>query len=315
MGTFGGMIAVVFPGQGSQKPGMGRDLYETQPLAKETFERASAAVGRELTAVCFETDEETLRRTENAQPALFVCGIAAWRCYEARAAERPAAMAGHSVGEYAALVAAGILSLEDGARLVARRGELMGRLGTERPGGMAAILGLERAELERVCADGAASGEVVVANDNCPGQLVISGDAAAVRAACALATERGAKRALPLNVSGAFHSPLMQGAARELGAAIAAVRFASGTAGVRVYSNVTGAPVEDATRWPDLLTRQLEHSVQWTDSMVHLAGSGLSQLVECGGGAVLGGLMKRISREVRCVTVEDAASLEAALAS
>lgn len=294
---------------------MGRELYETQPLAKETFDRASAAIGRDLTQVCFETDEDTLRRTENAQPALFVCGVAAWRCYEARVQERPGAMAGHSVGEYAALVAAGILSLEDGARLVARRGELMGRLGTDRPGGMAAILGLERAELDQVCRDCAEAGEVVVANDNCPGQLVISGDVAAVQAACALAQERGAKRALPLNVSGAFHSPLMQGAARELGEAIAAVPFASGTPGLRVYSNVTGAPVEDPTQWPTLLTRQLEHSVQWTDSMTHLAASGLSRLVECGGGAVLGGLMKRVSREARCATVEDTASLEAALAS
>ncbi|MCW5943536.1 MAG: ACP S-malonyltransferase [Fimbriimonadaceae bacterium] len=309
------MIAVVFPGQGSQKPGMGRELYETQPLARETFERASAAVGRDLTQVCFGDDEETLRQTQNAQPALFVCGVAAWRCYEARVSDRPGAMAGHSVGEYAALVAAGVLTLEDGARLVARRGELMGQLGTERPGGMAAILGLERPALEQVCADCAEAGEVVVANDNCPGQLVISGDVAAVKAACALAQELGAKRALPLNVSGAFHSPLMHGAARELGEAIRATPFGSATPGVRVYSNVTGAPVDDPSLWPALLTRQLEHSVQWTDSMTHLASCGVSLLVECGGGAVLSGLMKRVARETRCASVEDAASLEAALAS
>ena len=220
------MVAAVFPGQGSQKPGMGRELFESEPHAAEVFARAGDALGFDVAALCFETDEDTLRQTENAQVALFTCGEAAFGI-----------AAGHSVGEYAALAAAGFLTVEDGARLVRRRGLLMAASGQARPGAMAAVLGLEREALEGVCQAASDVGVVVIANDNCPGQLVISGSVEGVARAGELASEAGAKRVLSLNVSGAFHSPLMTEAAAEMGAALREVEFRPGR--MPVVANAT----------------------------------------------------------------------------
>lgn len=305
------MVAVVFPGQGSQKPGMGRELDQSQPAARQVFDTVVDATGMDVRALCFESGEESLRRTENAQLALFTCGVAAWRAFHDR---RPVgvAFAGHSVGEYAALVAAGVLDLADGARLVQRRGELMAQSGTERPGTMAAVLGLERDALERVCADASTGDQVVViANDNCPGQLVISGDVGAVQRASVAASEAGAKRVLPLNVSGAFHSPLMDDSAAALGRSLREVAFHSGRT---VIANVTAAPETDPKAWPELLEEQLKRPVRWTETVLAMRESGVSMMVECGVGEVLCGLAKRIDRELPCAAVYDDASLERTVA-
>ncbi len=300
------MIAAVFPGQGSQKPGMGRELAESFPVAAAVFDDASQATGLDIRHICFELDEETLRQTDNAQIALFTCGVAAFTALQTVVPTlNIGAFAGHSIGEYAALTCAGALTVADGARLVQRRGELMAASGTKHPGTMAAILGLERDALQAVCEG--VPGIVVIANDNCPGQLVISGEVAAVTAACEAATAAGARRAMVLNVSGAFHSPLMVEPAVAMGEALRAAKFK--TASAPVISNVLAAPGAD---WPDLLETQLRHAVRWTESMQFLVYAGLTTIIECGSGEVLGGLMKRISRDVQSLAVFDTASLEKA---
>ena len=305
------MVAVVFPGQGSQRPGMGRSLAEGFADAATLFSQVSDAVGIDLRALCFDSDEHTLRQTQNAQLALYTCGLAAWRVLAARVPALRPTFAGHSVGENAALAAAGVLSVEDGARLVRTRGDLMAHAGTLRPGTMAAVLGLDREALTRVCAEASTGGEVVVvANDNCPGQMVISGDADAVARAGAGASAAGAKRVLPLNVSGAFHSPLMEDAAAAMGQALRAATFHSGAP---VVANVTAALVRDAAQWPDLLERQLKSPVLWTDTVLAMRASGVDILVECGGGEVLCGLARRIDRDIRSASVQDAESLKVAV--
>lgn len=298
------MIAAVFPGQGSQTPGMGRELVEQSAAASAVFDAVDAATGLDLRAICWESDEDTLRQTQNAQIALFTCGVAAYRAFKDQfPAVEFGVAAGHSIGEYAALVAGGWLSIEAGARLVVRRGELMAASGKENPGTMAAILGLERATLEEVCA--ATNGIVVVANDNCPGQLVISGEIEAVKAASEAAVAAGAKRALPLNVSGAFHSPLMESSAIVMGESLRATDFTDGE--IPVISNVLAAPGAD---WATLLEAQLKSSVRWTESMGAMVGLGVDTIVEFGAGEVLCGLMKRIDRSVRSFAVKDATGLE-----
>jgi [acyl-carrier-protein] S-malonyltransferase len=299
------MIAVVFPGQGSQKPGMGQDLRLANVVAQRVFEEVSEAVGLDVAALCFESDEETLRRTDNAQIALFTVGVAAWRAFEDLAAPDVAAMAGHSVGEYAALVASGSLPIAVAARLVRTRGQLMAKAGEVAPGTMAAVLGLERDPLEAICAE--AEGIVVVANDNCPGQLVISGEVDAVRRAGELATERGAKRVLPLNVSGAFHSPLMESSGREMAAALEGVEFSAEA--IPVYSNVLAEPSLDMERWPRLLEEQLWSPVRWTETIQNMARDGIGTFVECGSGEVLSGLARRIDKSLIALKVNDMASL------
>jgi len=286
------MIAAVFPGQGSQKPGMGMALIAESGAAAEVFDRASEAVDIDLWALC-NYDEETLRQTQNAQLALFVCGVAAFGAYGHEFADGFVA-AGHSVGEYAALTAAGFLSIEDGAKLVRTRGELMAAAGQTNPGTMAAVLGLERDAIQTVL-DGI-DGVVVIANDNCPGQLVISGEVSAVQAASAALSAAGAKRVLPLNVSGAFHSPLMAEPAIRMGEALRAATFHPGRC--PVYSNVLASPVVDPTVWPDLLERQLSSPVRWTESVQRMIEDGVDRFVELGGGSVLCGLIGRIDKSV-----------------
>lgn len=302
------MIAAVFPGQGSQKPGMGKELYDAFVEARAVFEEVSTATGLSATQICFELPEETLRQTQNAQLALYTCGLAACRVLVSHGV-RPTAFAGHSVGEYAALAAAGVVTVESGARLVQRRGDLMARSGNLRLGGMAAILGLDRDALEDVCVKASSGGEVaVVANDNCPGQLVISGDKAAVDRAGALASEAGAKRVLPLNVSGAFHSPLMEEAAQAMGEALRNVTFGEATGAV--YANVTASSVSNSASWAELLEAQLKNPVRWTESVQSMVAAGYTTFVECGAGEVLSGLIRRIDRDVRTSSVQDVATLQ-----
>lgn len=284
---------------------MGQDLVTQFASAAAVFDEVGEALSIDTRALCFELAEDELRRTENAQLALFTCGVAAWRALEAETGIRPAAFAGHSVGEYAAIVAAGAVSLADGARLVRTRGELM----AQAPAGtMAAILGLEREALQAVCES--VEGVVVIANDNCPGQLVISGAVDAVPVACEKAVAAGAKRALPLNVSGAFHSPLMGDAAAKMGVALAGATWTEQH--TPVYANVTAAPVASSGEWQTLLRDQLERSVRWTESVVAMRTAGITTFIECGVGEVLTGLLKRIDREARGIAVFDAASLAAA---
>ena len=309
------MFAVVFPGQGSQKPGMGRELHDAFASARRVFDEASEAIGADVRKVCFELGEDALRQTQNAQIALYVCGVAAYAAFREAGGPRADLAAGHSIGEYAALAAAEIVSVADGARLVAVRGRVMAESGRERPGGMAAVLGLERDRLEEVCREASVGGEVVVvANDNCPGQLVVSGDKAAVERACALATQAGAKRAIPLNVSGAFHSPLMEEPARRMGAALKAASFSVGN-GTKVVGNVEADVNEDPSRWPELLEAQLRNPVRWTESVRRMLSLGAGTFVECGAGDVLTGLLRRIDREAKGLRASDPETVAQAVAA
>lgn len=305
------MVAVVFPGQGSQAVGMGQDLVRHSPEAQSVFHEVSQAVGRDLAQLCFESDEETLRQTQNAQIALYTVGLAAFKTLTEAlgGAFVPSSMAGHSIGEYTALAAAGVISVPDGARLVQRRGELMAQAGTTRPGTMAAILGVESEALAQICREASSATEtVVVANDNCPGQLVISGDPAAVERAGQLASEAGAKRVLPLKVSGAFHSPLMLDSAAQMRPALDSVTWTVSTETPVVYSNVTAQPVSTGADWPELLERQLSSPVRWTESVQQMVRDGVTQVVECGSGQVLTGLAKRIDKGVVAFSVSDFAT-------
>jgi [acyl-carrier-protein] S-malonyltransferase len=299
------MIAVIFPGQGSQKPGMGAELYQTNTFARQVFDTVETATGVNVANLCFNSDEETLRQTQNAQLALYTCSLAAYYALTDTYPElKPSGMAGHSVGEYAALAAAGVISLETGAKLVQRRGDIMARAGELSPGGMAAVLGLERSELESALSS-IQNGIAVIANDNCPGQLVISGDRDAVAEASALLMERGARRVLPLNVSGAFHSPLMVESAEAMRTALDQVQFNANA--IPVYSNVTTKPGDN---WPELLEQQLKSPVLWTGSMEQMIADGYNVFIECGAGEVLIGLLRRIDKEKIGLRVLDSATLE-----
>jgi [acyl-carrier-protein] S-malonyltransferase len=299
------MTSVMFPGQGSQHPGMGKDLYYNVPPSREIFERVSKAADVDMAVLCFETDEAVLRQTQNAQLALYCTGLAAWQALSsANPGLKPQMMAGHSVGEYAALAAAGILEVEDGARLVKKRGELMAAAGSTRPGTMAAVLGLDRDELSSVVDEAGSDGVCVIANDNCPGQLVISGDIDAVQKASCLAGDRGARRVLPLNVSGAFHSPLMDESAKVLSQELAQTEFHPGWC--PVVSNVTAKVGDD---WTALLTQQLSSPVLWTDSVRFMIGEGSTTFLECGAGEVLSGLVRRIDKSLARKSIVDTATL------
>lgn len=297
------MLAVVFPGQGSQAPGMGKALFEASP---GVFAEVSQAIGLDVASLCIEADEDTLRQTQNAQIALYTVGVAAFRSLLAADPNLPVrAAAGHSVGEYAALAAAGNMSIAEGARLVAKRGETMASAGKERPGTMAAVLGLERPIVEAACRQ--TNGGCVLANDNCPGQLVISGDVASVAAVGEALKAAGAKRVMPLNVSGAFHSPLMEAPAKVMGEALRTAAFSKGA--IPVYSNVTAMPGED---WPNLLEEQLKSPVRWTETVQNMVADGIDIFLECGHGSVLGGLIRRISPSAVAVSVSDPAAARAA---
>jgi len=304
-------LGFLFPGQGSQVVGMGRALAQRFPEARDAFETADRVLGYRLSAICWEGPEEELKKTSNAQPALLVTSVAALRLVTA-AGLAPAAAAGHSLGEYSACVAAGALEFEDALRLVRRRGELMLRAGVERPGTMAAFLGLSRADVDAVCRDASAGGGVVQpANLNAPGQVVVSGDVAAVERACELAKARGAKRAIRLEVSGAFHSPLMAPATTGLVEALRATSFRE--ARCPVLANVSAEPATRGSTIRESLERQLLGAVRWEDSMRRMRESGIEGFVEIGAGRVLRGLLRTIDREIPAWNVEDPDSLAATL--
>jgi [acyl-carrier-protein] S-malonyltransferase len=295
-------IVLLFPGQGSQKPGMGKDLHETFPAAKEVFTAADAALGAPLSQLCFEGPAEELTLTHNAQPALLAHGAAVWACVRDRIASRVRAAAGHSLGEFTAYHAAGTLGLGEALRLVRRRGELMYESGTRRPGAMAAILGDLKEPVETICARATSeAGLVSPANYNCPGQLVISGEEAGVERAMALAKEAGAKRAIRLNVSGAFHSALMESAKDGLSAAISSTSFTNPR--FPVFANVNGEAVTLGDRAREVLLQQLTSPVRWTDEISAMAARFPDALyVEMGPGSVLAGLVKKIAPSVKTMT-------------
>ena len=307
--------AIIFPGQGSQAVGMGRDLHDAFPAARAVFEEVDDALGEPLSRLIFEGDEGALTLTRNAQPALMAVSVAVIRALEAeggwRLAERAAFVAGHSLGEYTALTAAGCLALADSARLLRLRGEAMQAAVPVGAGAMAALIGadIERAE---AIARAAAEGEVcVVGNDNAPGQAVISGAAPAVERAVALAPEQGIRRAVMLPVSAPFHSPLLAPAAETMAAAFEDVRF--GPLAVPVVANVTARPVREAAEVPGLLVRQVTAMVRWRESVQHMAGAGVEELIEAGAGKVLTGLARRIDRSLGASAVGTAAEVEALL--
>ena len=283
------MIAFVFPGQGSQYVGMGKDLNEQSSTAQELFRQADAILNVPLSRLCFEGPEEELRQTKNTQPAIFLHSTALAMSYRG---PRGAMAAGHSLGEYSALVYAGALTWEDGLRLVRLRGELMQQAGVDRPGTMAAIIGLDPKTVVDACEKASEAGVVQAANFNSPGQIVISGSVPGVRRAMELAKERGAKLVKELPVSGAFHSPLMESAQEGLKEALenTPIRDAS----IPVYANVTAQPVRDADGIRRLLLQQLTRPVRWEESVVAMAADGASTFVEIGPGKVLQGLVKRI---------------------
>ena len=283
------MIAFVFPGQGSQYVGMGKDLNEQSSTAQELFRQADAILNVPLSRLCFEGPEEELRQTKNTQPAIFLHSTALAMSYRG---PRGAMAAGHSLGEYSALVYAGALTWEDGLRLVRLRGELMQQAGVDRPGTMAAIIGLDPKTVVDACEKASEAGVVQAANFNSPGQIVISGSVPGVRRAMELAKERGAKLVKELPVSGAFHSPLMESAQEGLKEALenTPIRDAS----IPVYANVTAQPVRDANGIRRLLLQQLTRPVRWEESVVAMAADGASTFVEIGPGKVLQGLVKRI---------------------
>lgn len=302
-------LAFLFPGQGAQKPGMGRLIAERYPEARKVFEAADRSLGFPLSRLCWEGPAEELTRSVNAQPALLTHSVAAWTLLDG-AGVKPSWVAGHSLGEYSACVAAGAIAFEEALHLVRRRGELMSRAGLERPGTMAAILGLSAGDVEACCAEAAPAGVVVAANFNSPGQVVISGEAPAVERACEIASGRGARRAIRLEVSGAFHSPLMGPAAVELGAALERASF--GDASCPIVANVTGEPVRRAAEIRGALERQLLSAVRWERSMRWLLDQGAT-FVELGTGTVLRGLLRATDRQAASWNVEDPESFQATL--
>jgi [acyl-carrier-protein] S-malonyltransferase len=298
--------ALLFAGQGAQAAGMGKDLADKFLSAKAWFDRANAALGYDLAALCFNGPEPELTRTENAQPGIF---LVSWVAFQLLKEQAPAlqfdATAGLSLGEFTALTAAGAMSFEDGLRVVRQRGRFMQEACDVTQGGMAAVIGLDEAPTREVCAEAG----VVLANLNCPGQLVISGEADRITRAVELAKAKGARRAIALPVAGAYHSPLMASAQPKLQAELAKIKISPPA--VPVISNVTaqahGTPAEIAPR----LVEQVNASVLWEKSMRHLLAQGFTRFIELGPGTALSGFMKRMDKNVQMLNVADVASLQA----
>jgi [acyl-carrier-protein] S-malonyltransferase len=298
--------ALLFAGQGAQVVGMGKDLATTFPLAEGWFDRADATLGYNLTAICFNGPEAELTKTENAQPGIF---LVSWVAFQLLKEQVPNlkfdATAGLSLGEFTALTAAGAMSFEDGLRVVRQRGRFMQEACEVTKGGMAAIIGLDEAPMREVCAEAG----VVLANLNSPGQLVISGEVEKIAKACELAKAKGAKRALPLTVAGAYHSPLMASAQPKLGAELAKINLVSPT--VPVISNVTAEAHGDPTEISVRLVEQVTSSVLWENSMRALLAQDFTRFIELGPGTALSGFMKRIDKTAQMLNVADVTSLEA----
>ena len=307
-------LAFLFPGQNSQYAGMGRDLAEKFPVARQTFDEADEALGFSISQLCFEGPEEQLKLTEYQQPAICTVSVAALRVLRERGIE-PAWVAGHSLGEYAANVAAGSVTFGDAVRIVRQRGKFMQDAVPQGRGAMAAVLGMSSADTARACDDAAAETQTIVsaANFNSPEQTVISGEAAAVERAAELCKERGAKRVVMLQVSAPFHCTLMQPAQDRLAELLRATEFAA--ARVPVAVNVDAAFVTDGAQLREALIRQVTGAVRWVESVRLVLAQGPAALVEVGPGKVLCGLMRQIDRGMTCVNVEDGASLEKALAA
>ncbi len=323
-------VAFLFPGQGSQAAGMGADIFETSPAARRVFESADEALGIALSDLCFHGPDDVLRETINAQPAIVTVSLALLAALQASLNEHtsswssplvPSYTAGHSVGEYAALVASGALQLKDAVRLVRERGRLMHYEGTVCPGGMAAVIGMDEGPLEEVCQEATAQavvnlardahpgqGRVSIANFNAPGQIVISGEQAALSVAMELAKARGAKRVIPLAVSGAFHSPVMQPAAVGLAQAIEQTEVHD--ASIPIIGNMHAKPLTKAQEIREELAQQIAAPVQWTRTIEYLAGAGVTIFLEIGPGQALTGMVKRIAKGVTTLNVSSGADIE-----
>ncbi len=300
-------IALLLPGQGSQYVGMARDLVQAFPDVRHLFEAADDVLGVGLSRLCWEGPEDELVATQNAQPAILLHSYAVWTLLRPRLEGRVVVAAGHSLGEFTAHLIAGTLRFDDALRLVRRRGELMGRSGERRPGTMTAVIGLEAEEIQALCGE-VGDGVVVPANFNAPGQVVISGDVSAVQEAGELAGARGAKRVLPLNVSGAFHSPLMEEAVDGLREALSETDVSD--PGFPVVANATAETVDTAAEAESTLLAQLTSPVRWVESMARMQSLEPSNWLELGPGRVLTGLMRRIDRGVPVQSVGDVASID-----
>lgn len=310
------IIAFTFPGQGSQAVGMGKDLADAFPEARAVFEEVDEALGQKLSDIMWNGPEDTLTLTANAQPALMAVSIATMRVLEARGlnlADKVAYVAGHSLGEYSALCAAGTFSLSDTAKLLRIRGDAMQSAVPVGQGAMAAIIGLEHGDVDAICTEAKAEGVCQIANDNGGGQLVISGSKAAVEKAAALATEKGAKRAIMLPVSAPFHSDLMAPAADAMRHALAKVEKNSPV--VPVVANVRAAPVTDADEIAQLLVTQVTGQVRWRETVEWFGANGVTTLYEIGSGKVLTGLARRIDKNISGVAVNTPADIDAAIAA
>jgi [acyl-carrier-protein] S-malonyltransferase len=297
-------VAWVFPGQGSQVVGMGKDLVDSYPAAREVFQQADDILGFQLSTLCFDGPQSDLDETINTQPALYVCGIATLRALHVALPELvPLCTAGHSLGEFTALTAAGALTFANGLRLVKEAGE-------RAPGGMAALLGLEIEAVQIICQKAAqqTGAPIVVANDNCPGQVVISGEVGALELAMKLAKEAGAKRTVRLSVSIAAHSPLMESAAAEFQALVAEVPLTAPK--ISVYGNVEAAPLLDVEAIRTELNRQLTQTVHWSGSVRAMRAAGVAHFLELGPDDVLTGLLKRIDRDAQGTALNSAAALQ-----
>lgn len=328
-------IAFLFPGQGSQAVGMGAGIFEASEPARRVFEAADEALGFSLSNLCFSGPEDTLRETINAQPAIVTVSLALLAALQEAFSSThssswsspltPSFTAGHSVGEYAALVASGALDLQDAIKLVRERGRLMHHEGTVCPGGMAAVIGMDEEPLQEVCRAVSAQssahpdtnahvgmGQVAVANYNAPGQIVISGEQSALNAAMELAKARGAKRVIPLAVSAAFHSPVMRPASGGLAEAIATTTVRD--AAIPVIGNITAAPLTRADDIREEMAQQIASPVQWIRTIAFLTGAGITTFIEIGPGQALTGMVKRIANGVTTINISSAADLEKAVA-
>ena len=294
-------FALLFAGQGAQYVGMGKDLYETFPESKTVFDKADQVLDFSLSKLCFEGPQAELTKTQNCQPAILVTSIAAWEAFKSAASRKPQAAsyaAGLSLGEYSALVAAGAIEFEDAVYLVRKRGEFMEEEALKSSGTMVSVIGLDLAVIKNICQET----KVEIANINCPGQIVVSGGVKEIEAAAKLAEERGAKRVFPLEVSGAFHSSFMRGAALKLAGELERIKI--NTPDIPLISNVTANPVTEPAEIKANLIKQITGSVLWEDSMKFLLSEGIKNFMEIGPGKVLKGLMRRIDETAQVINIE-----------